>query len=182
MSTEDNGRESNLHRAVAGEPHPDVYIMEHNLRSLGPGQVVLKETLCAALGLSLDDWETVYRRARTAQNRLRRERINIEAVRGEGYQRELGQATVERVAEGERQGIQRRATRNLQRLANVDAKDLTPEQRLRHGTAMTLMAVTRMASSAGAQQRMLTAGKKAADQKRLPMADALKVLAGTQTE
>lgn len=163
------------HMPVRGQPHPDVFIIEGVLRNLQPGDSVPKQDLAAAIGMTLDDWKIVHRRVSRAKHRLRaREDINISAVPGVGYFRELPGQTVARVAEKERKSIRRKAHHSLQALRGVEVAALTSEQQHTYHATATIFGMTHRLNHESARQKVLAAVK--VSRKQLPMADALEVL------
>ncbi len=165
------------HLPIGGDPHPDVFVEEGVLRNLKEGEVATKQQLAAAIGMTLADWPIVYQRITTARNRLRkREGINICCVRGKGYMKEPGLSATTRVLDGERKSLRRRADKNIQTLFNVKEEDLdNDDQRYKLRAGMVIMQVTKMVNTHTSQQKILAAVK-VSDVKRLPMANALKVL------
>ena len=172
MATDSNGDDSPLagHRPINGEPHPDVYIIQNVLEQLKPGEEVAQEVLCKSIGLTLADWKVVQRRVTRARSRLRREGVNIVAVRGKGYIREMPLATTTRVMERERGSLRRKATKALQELGNVDTGELDQDQRYQHGAATTIMAVCRGINTVQAKRKTIAALQAKPTIKRLPMA------------
>jgi hypothetical protein len=164
-----------VHKPIPGQPHPDVFVLEEVFRKLGLGETVSKEALAEALGLTVEDWPIVYRRADRAIKRLRlHDEINIVAVRGGGYCRELDGPSVVRVDQAMRPGIRRRARTAMLTLRNVDQSKLSAEERhLLHANG-TIMGLICQAGREPARQRALAAVKVA--QKQLPMASAIEVL------
>jgi len=164
------------HRRIPSEPSPDVFVIEGVLRDLKGEQVATKDTLAKAIGLDAEkDWEIVYRRISAAVKRLQnREHINICVVRGEGYMKEPAPATVAK-QDSERKSCRRRATKNVQRLMNVKTDELDENEKYKLNASLAINMVAKKVFSHGTGQKMIAAAT-VKDTKRLPMADALKIL------
>ncbi len=158
---------------VPGQPHPDVEIVKGLLRPLVDGSTISKTAVSAALGNPPDD--VLYRRVKTARDQLRRdEGIDIVAVRGEGYHRQLGVETLARHQGAERLGMHRKARKAGQSLATVDATQLSEDKRFEYFAARTINNAVYNATSHASKVKMISAV--AVSNAELPMAKALEVL------
>lgn len=158
---------------VPGQPHPDTDIIMAVLREIAPGQVQPYEVAAKAVGL--DPADAVFkRRAATARNRLRRERVNIAVVTGQGFLRETAQQSLANYRGRTRKGIARKTRRAGETLANIDAAQLSKDERAELFAESTINAMIGRTAGHDTKKKVLAAVKVA--EQRLPMQKALEVL------
>jgi len=160
-------------KAIPFQPHPDVAIVRSLLAEIEPGEIMPYEEVAASISMK-PSHPSFYSRHSTARNQLRKDGINIVVVPGKGFLRETAEQTLARHQGRERKSMHRKARKNGESLATVDAASLSQDKRAEFFAERTINNVVYVATGNQARQKMLAAAKVATAE--IPMAKALEVL------